>query len=340
MKTGKGDNIMKTDVRALVLFSGGLDSILAAMLLRERGIEVTGITFVHPFSTWEHADEWAKKIGIKLVRKEVDDRFFRLVREPEHGYGSNMNPCIDCKIYMMKRAQEHADKNGFDFIATGEVVGERPFSQVKERLIQIEKEAGLSGRIVRPLSGKILPPTEAEEKKLIKREWLLDISGRGRDRQLELAKRFRMKDFPQPSGGCLLTDPNYARRLAELLENKERLEWVDAELLKIGRHFRTEWGKIIVGRKEEENRRLERIAGKKNLTWLEVEGFGSPVTILLPHIRKPGKELIATGASLTVKYSDAPEGKEATVTIKSGKTKSEIRARPVSGDKADSLMIK
>ncbi len=327
-------------VKALVLFSGGLDSILAAMLLRERGIEVTGITFVHPFSTWEHADEWAKRIGIRLIKKEVDGRFFQLVREPKHGYGSNMNPCLDCKMFMMKRAQELAEKNGFDFIATGEVVGERPFSQVKERLMQIEKEANLSGRIVRPLSGKILPPTEAEEEGKIKREWLLDISGRGRDKQFLLAKRFSLNDFPQPSGGCLLTDPNYARRLVELLEHKEHLEWVDAELLKIGRHFRSEWGKIIVGRKEDENRKLERIAVKKNLTWMEVEGFGSPVTVLLPHSRKPGKELMGIGASLTVKYSDSPQGKEATVLVRAGKTRNEIRAKPTSEEKANSLMIK
>ncbi len=329
---------MKT--KALVLFSGGLDSILAAMLLRERGIDVTGITFVHPFSTWEHADEWAKKIGINLIKKEVDDRFFRMVREPKHGYGSNMNPCIDCKIYMMKRAQEHADKNGFDFIATGEVVGERPFSQMKERLIQIEKEAGLSGRIVRPLSGGMLPPTEAEEKGLVKREWFLDISGRGRDSQFALAKSFGIRDFPQPGGGCLLTDPNYARRLAELLEHKEHLEWMDAELLKIGRHFRSGGEKIVVGRNEEENKRLERVAAKKNLTWMEVEGFGSPVTILLPHARKPGKELIGIGASLTVRYSDAPAGKETNVIIRAGKIKSELKAKSMGEDKANSLMIK
>lgn len=327
-------------IKALVLFSGGLDSILAAMLLKERGIEVTGITFIHPFSTWEHADEWARKTGIKLVKKEVDDRFFRMVREPKHGYGSNMNPCIDCKIYMMKRAQEHADKNGFDFIATGEVVGERPFSQMKERLMQIEKEAGLQGRIVRPLSGGILPPTEAEEKKVVKREWLLDISGRGRDRQFELAEGFGIKDFPQPSGGCLLTDPSYARRLAELLEHKERLEWVDAEILKIGRHFRAGGDKIVVGRKEEENKKLERIAGKKNLTWMEVTDFGSPVTVLFPRTRKPGKELIGIGASLTVRYSDAPEGKVAAVTVRAGKTRSELKAKAMSEEKANSLMIK
>jgi len=211
---------------------------------------------------------------------------------------------------------------------------------MKERLMQIEKEAVLSARIVRPLSGRILPPTEAEEKGMVKREWFLDISGRGRDKQFLLAERFGLKDFPQPSGGCLLTDPNYARRLAELLEHKEHLEWVDAELLKIGRHFRAGGEKIVVGRNEEENKKLERVAGKKNLTWMEVDGFGSPVTILLPRTRKPGKELIGIGASLTVKYSDAPGGKEATVTVRAGKTRSELKAKSMSEEKANSLMIK
>ena len=328
------------EVKALVLFSGGLDSILAAMLLKENGLDVTGIVFVHPFSSCEPAEEWSEKIGIKLIKKEVDNAYFRIIRQPKHGYGSNMNPCIDCKIYMMEKAQEYADKNNFDFIASGEVVGERPFSQVKDRLIQIEKEAGLSGRIVRPLSGKILPQTEAEKKGLIKREWLMDISGRGRDRQFELAKKFRIKDFPQPGGGCLLTDPSYAIRIAELLNHKDRLEWVDAEILKIGRHFRIGSDKIVVGRKEEENKKLERIARKKNFTWMEVTGYGSPVTILLPIERKPGKELIKKGAALTVNYSDAPNNKEIDVIVKSGRVESEMRIKAMSKSKANSLMIK
>ncbi|MBW1839531.1 MAG: 7-cyano-7-deazaguanine synthase [Deltaproteobacteria bacterium] len=331
---------MVKKVKALILFSGGLDSILAAMLLKENGLEVTAITFVHPFASCEPAEEWAKKIGIKLVKKEVDDAYFRLIRQPKHGYGSNMNPCVDCKIYMMKRGQEYADKNGFDFIATGEVVGERPFSQVKSRLLQIEKEAGLPNRIVRPLSGKIMPETEAEEKGLIDREWMMDISGRGRDMQFKLAEKFKIKDFPTPSGGCLLTDPAYSIRLAELLDHKERLEWVDAEILKMGRHFRISEDKIVVGRREEENKKLEKIARKKNFTWMEVVDFVGPVTILLPYERKPGKDLIKKAASLTVKYSDAPDNKEIDVTIMSGRLESVIKAKAISDDKAASIMIK
>lgn len=332
--------VMKNKVKALVLFSGGLDSILAAMLLKERGVEVTGIVFVHPFSSSEHAVEWAGKIGIRLVRRDVDDKFFQMIREPKHGYGSNMNPCIDCRIYMLREARFYAERNGFDFIATGEVVGERPMSQVKGTIIRIEKEARMRNKIVRPLSGKLFPPTEAEENGLVEREWLLDISGRGRDRQAGLAKRFGLEDYPQPGGGCLLTDYHYSRRLAEMLDFSKRLEWSDAELLKLGRHFRVEEDKVIVGRNEEDNKRLERTARKKSLTWMEATGVGSPVTVVIPIDRRPTRQVLQKAASLTVLYSDAKRGEFLEVSVHQGKKKEILVSDAMEKNKAESLMIK
>ncbi len=322
--------------KALVLFSGGLDSILTIKLLQESGVQVEAINFVTPLSAGQsYVDSIARKFRVKVHKVKVDSTYFSMIRKPRHGYGANMNPCLDCKIYMFRRAAAFARKYKFDFLATGEVLGERPFSQIRPLMFLIEKEAKLDGKIVRPLSGKLLPPTEAEKKGLIKRENLLAISGRNRKPQLGLAKRFGIKEFPSPGGGCLLTDPGFAHKLRDFLKHSKSFSWDDVSLLRLGRHFRMGKEKIIVGRRHDENLALKKIARKKNLPWMEVRGYMGPVTV----IQGKSKPLVRKAASLTVRYSDAPAGTKAKIDLFTGKSRKILEALAISEEEAEKLRV-
>lgn len=322
--------------KALVLFSGGLDSILTIKLLQEQNIQVEAINFATPFSAGQsYVDKIARQFRIKAHKVKVDPAYFSMIRKPRHGYGANMNPCLDCKIYMLRRAAAFAKKHKFDFLATGEVVGERPFSQQRGMLFMIEKEAKLDGKIVRPLSGRLLPPTEAEKKGLIKRESLLTISGRNRTPQLELARKFDIKDFPTPGGGCLLTDPGFAHKLRDFLKHSKTFSWDDVTLLRLGRHFRLGKEKIIVGRRHEENIALKKIASKRKLPWMEVRGFMGPVAL----VQGNSKQLIQKAASLTVRYSDAPKGPAARVEVHRGLKKTSFQAEAIPENEAERLRV-
>jgi tRNA-specific 2-thiouridylase len=322
--------------KALVLFSGGLDSILTIRLLQKAGISVEAINFSTPFSAGQsYVDRIAKKFRVKVHKVKADSGYFSLIRKPKHGYGANMNPCLDCKIWMLRKAKAFAKKRRFDFIATGEVVGERPFSQVKPLMFLIEKEAGLEGQIVRPLSGRILPPTQAEKKGLIKREAMLTISGRNRTPQLILAGKFGIRDFPSPGGGCLLTDPGFAYKLRDFLENSKTLTWEDAEMLRLGRHFRLGKEKIIVGRRHEENLSLKRIAQKQGLPWMEVQDFMGPVTV----VQGSSKPTLEKAAALTFRYSDAPKDSPAKVVLYKGKGRVILEAGLISEQETGNLRI-
>jgi len=199
-------------IKALGLFSGGLDSIIAAKLIQEQGIEVELVNFYTPFFPSKNAIRMAEQIKIPLKEIDVTKDYLKMLRKPKHGYGSEMNPCIDCKIFMFKKAKAYAKKIGAKFVFTGEVLGERPMSQNRNALELIEKETGLKGKLLRPLSAKLLPTTEAE-KKWIDRNRLLSINGRKRETQLELAKRFGIEGYPTPAGGCLLTDKEFAKKI-------------------------------------------------------------------------------------------------------------------------------
>ena len=330
---------MKTKkAKALVLFSGGLDSILVVRLLQSHGIAVEGLNIETPFyPEYEKVKQRARMLGIKLHTIRTGREYFALLKNPKHGYGANMNPCIDCRAYMLRKAEEARKRTGADFLATGEVLGERPFSQTRDKLFLIEKEAGLRERVVRPLSGKLLPSTEAEKNGLIKREWLLDIQGRSRKRQLSLARKFGISDFPSPAGGCLLTDSSYSRRLRDLLEHGERIGWRDAELLKMGRHFRVRGKKIIVGRNERENMKLMGIARKSGLGWLETKVVPGPVAVI-PDKRVP-LQVIIIAASLAARYSDVPQGKDAEIELCTPEKKQPITVRPLAEEEAKKMMI-
>jgi tRNA-specific 2-thiouridylase len=289
-------------VKAVGLFSGGLDSILAAKLVQEQGIDVKLVNFTTPFFPPKKAMEMARQLGFKLKVVDVTKEYLKILRNPKHGYGSFLNPCIDCKIFMLRKAKEYAKKIGAEFVFTGEVLGERPMSQNKNALALIEKEAGLKGKLLRPLSAKLLPLTEAEQN-LIDRNRLLDIEGRKRDRQMKLAKRFGIRFYPSPSGGCMLTNNEYAAKARDLLEKNKRISINDIRLLKVGRHFRLGKSKIIVGRNMEDNRELLKLKDNSDYVF-EALDIGSPITLLYGPKTKRAIEL---AASLTAHYSDSEE---------------------------------
>ena len=297
--------------KALVLFSGGLDSILAIKLMLEQNVDIEVLHFKLPF---ENCSSQLKLTQFKDVSLHIADvtkgrlfhEYIKIIRKPRYGYGSSMNPCIDCKIFMLKKAKQIAKRIGADFIVTGEVVGERPMSQRTNILKLIEKESGLTGKILRPLSAKVLPETEAEKRGWVDRNKFLAIRGRGRRPQLDLAKKFGIKNFPTPAGGCILCEKEFGARVRDLFKHKKRIMPRDIELLKLGRHFRYKNNKIIVGRNELENKQILKLKYKTDYIF-EVPDYGSPITILQG---KKTKESIKIAARLTARYSDAKDKKE------------------------------
>jgi len=296
--------------------SGGLDSTLAVKLMLDQGIDVEAVNFVSPFCLCRKggcgAPKVAKNLSIPLKTIRVGEEYLRIVRKPRFGYGKNMNPCVDCRIFMLKKAKKYAEETGAQFIITGEVLGQRPMSQHGRTLGLIEEKARLKGKILRPLSAKLLPKSEAEEKGLVNRETLLSIEGRSRKKQIRLAEEMNVTGYSCPGGGCLLTYKEFAAKLRDLFENKRRASLKDVELLKVGRHFRFEKNKIIVGRNEIENKLLTRMKMANDYCF-EAQNCGSPITLLQgPKTRNS----IEKAAELTAYYSDKKQGK---VQVKFGK---------------------
>jgi tRNA-specific 2-thiouridylase len=317
-----------TKVKALALLSGGLDSTLATELILKQGIDVAAINFSSPFCLCKkgvcEATEAAKQLGVPLKVVNVGEEYLKMVRKPKHGYGRNMNPCIDCRIFMVKKAKKYAKEIGASFIFTGEVLDERPMSQHLKAMKIIEEEAGLKGKILRPLSAQLLPETDMEKKGLVNRKKLLDIHGRSRKPQIKLAEEFNIKDYPCPAGGCLLTYKEYANKLRDLFEHKKRCSMADVALLKVGRHFRLGGNKIVVGRNEAENQILTAKKARNDYCF-EVPDIGSPIAVLQG---AKTKKAIRTAAALTAFYSDAKSDK---VTVNFGReslNKSVIAAIP------------
>jgi len=273
-------------MKAIALLSGGLDSTLAIKVVLDHGIEVEAVNFVTPFCQCSRksgcGEHEAKKVtdrfGIKLKMFNPSTEYLQMLKSPKHGYGKNINPCIDCRILMNKKTKEYMGKIGASFVITGEVLGQRPMSQHKAALKIIEKESGLEGLILRPLSAKLLPLTIPEEKGWINRENLLEISGRSRKPQIALANDYKIGDYPCPAGGCLLTDPGFARRMKDLMNHSE-ITLNEIELLKTGRHFRLSPSyKLVVGRDKEENEKLLRLARKDDICF-EPEELPGPTGI-------------------------------------------------------------
>lgn len=251
--------------RALLLFSGGLDSILAGKLLEEQGIEIVALTFRSQFFGAGEAIRSAGELGWPLVVVDISPEQIEIVENPRYGYGRQLNPCIDCHGQMVRIAGELLERYQADFVATGEVVGERPKSQNRQALGLVEKLSGIKGLVLRPLSARLLPETIPEERGLVDRNRLLDIFGRSRKKQLELAERYGLKEYPTPAGGCLLTDPGFSARARQLMKWRGRLWPADLELIKAGRVFFEPDGLIVVGRDERENERIAGIAGEDDI---------------------------------------------------------------------------
>ncbi|HDP70412.1 MAG TPA: DUF814 domain-containing protein [Actinobacteria bacterium] len=290
-------------MKAVALFSGGLDSILAVKLIQEQEIEVEGITFATPFFGPRDAKKMAEEMEFSLTVRDITKEHLEIVKSPKHGYGKNMNPCLDCHILMAKKAGEFMKEAGASFIISGEVLGERPMSQNKIALRVVDKESGYDGYILRPLSAKLLNPTVPEEKRWVDRKKLLSIQGRSRKLQLELAKEYGLKDFPTPAGGCLLTDSSFSKRLKALFEINREPDANDLEVLKYGRHFPIDDAIIIVSRNQEENESLIGLVKESDM-FFQVNGHPGPRTILRGNV---SKEAIRKAAFLTVKYSKAKD---------------------------------
>jgi tRNA-uridine 2-sulfurtransferase len=263
--------------KAIALISGGLDSMLASKLILDQGIHVEGLNFFTGFCVEGHTHAIRKKdqakekrnnalwvaeqLGIKLHIVDIVEEYKNIVLNPKHGYGANLNPCLDCKIFMVGKARQWMEENGFDFIITGEVIGQRPKSQLKAKMPIVATESGANERLLRPLCAKFLEPTLPEREGWVKRELLGDFSGRSRKPQMAMAEKFGIKEYAQPAGGCcFLTDENYSAKLADLWSSRGKREYEldDIMLLKVGRHLRPRPNfKIIVGREEGENNFLE-----------------------------------------------------------------------------------
>jgi tRNA U34 2-thiouridine synthase MnmA/TrmU len=242
----------------------------------------------------------AKKIGIPLIVRTKGEDYLDIVRAPKHGHGSGMNPCIDCRIYILKKAKELMEEIGAEFVFTGEVLGQRPMSQHRKALDIIEKESGLEGKLLRPLSAALLPPTEAELKGLVNRDALLAISGRSRKIQMDLAVELGMTDYPCPGGGCLLTVKDFAMKVRDHLDNGPgTLTMKDVHLLKTGRHFRISGEKIIVGRNKEENERLRSLAEPRH-TLIEPVLVNGPTAL----VESTDQSIIMKASQLVARYCD------------------------------------
>lgn len=295
-------------MKALCLFSGGLDSQLAACIIKQQGVEVLGINFVTPFfGANERTIKAADDLGIRLLTPNISDTYIpKVLKNPVYGYGKNFNPCIDCHGYMLRQAGEMMPELGASFLITGEVVGQRPMSQNKSAMNAVDKLSGQRGLIVRPLSAKLLEPSEPEKQGWIDRDRLLDINGRSRARQMELAEHFGIIDYPSPAGGCLLTDAGYTNRLRRYFDFMPDPEPSELAVLKLGRHFYLNSDLLlIVGRNQSENDQLNKQVLPDDYL-MKVMDRPGPLA-LLRSISSVSQEDMEKAASIVARYSDARE---------------------------------
>lgn len=324
-------------MKALAVFSGGLDSLLAAFLIRMQGIEVQGLFFETPFFPSAKAKISAAEIDLPLKCIDITSIHLDIVKNPKHGHGANMNPCIDCHTLMLSEAGRMLERERAGFVVTGEVLGQRPMSQNRPALSLVAAESGFDGLIIRPLSARLLPPTLPELRGWVKREGLLNLSGRSRKPQMAIAARFGIERYPSPAGGCLLTDVIFSRRLRDLLSCKPEVETREIELLKLGRHFRINpQTKLIVGRNQIENERMLAMRGEEDLL-CEAESVPGPTVLATGEISPEIEELVT---AVTVSYSDARGAIPTRVTLERKGVEWVQTAIPCPRDRFRQFMIK
>lgn len=317
-------------MKAIALISGGLDSTLAAKLIHDLGIEVIPLTFQIPFCHKKKSDfsSVSSSLGVELRTIKLEEDFLEILKGPGHGFGSQMNPCIDCKILMLSKAKELMAEWGASFVITGEVLGQRPMSQHRHALDIIASSAGLEGLVLRPLSAKLLLETTPEKMGWVLRDRLLDFNGRGRSQQMKLAKTLGIEKYAQPAGGCLLTDPQFSKRLKELILHRE-LSLGNVDLLKIGRHFRlSESTKLVVGRDEKENEQLANLAKAEDYLFMPKE---------LPGPTSLGRglfnaDLIQLASVVTCSYCDLNGSNKAEIVFRKAGKEEILHCEPI-GDK-------
>jgi tRNA-specific 2-thiouridylase len=319
-------------MKALSVFSGGLDSMLAVALVRAQEVEVQALFFETPFFSSAKAKQSADNLRVPIKVIDITERHLKIVQSPRHGYGANMNPCIDCHSLMFRIAGEMLEEEGARFVISGEVLGQRPMSQNKGALDLIARESGLGSLLLRPLSAKHLAPSGPETEGWIERRLLLDLKGRSRKPQMELATKLNIHEYPSPAGGCLLTEKVFSRRLKHLLGLFPNPEIFQIELLKFGRHFRLgEGAKLVVGRNKDENQRLFSLAAEKAVI-LKPVSIPGPTAVLTGRLTPP---LIGLALEVTAAYSDSAgkasvemaicREKEERLSMASGKHKSTFR---------------
>jgi tRNA U34 2-thiouridine synthase MnmA/TrmU len=294
--------------KAIALYSGGLDSILAIKIILDQDIEVIGVYFKTPF-TKDEPDLYGKKyLNISILIENISNDFLKILFNPKHGFGKNINPCIDCRILMFQKAGELMAREKASFIISGEVLGQRPMTQNKKSLLMISEESGYGKYIVRPLSALLLPETEVEKQNIVDRSKMMDIEGRSRKRQIAIATQWGIKDYPTPAGGCKLTEPGFARRMRDLLD-KGKLVENDIELLKVGRHFNLQkYAKLIVGRNERENRMILTLARSQDYL-LSSEKHKGPISLLRFYVDSELKgdeleKILDVAGKITARYCD------------------------------------
>ncbi len=318
----------KEKKKIVALLSGGLDSTLAIKTMQKQGFEVSAVAIKTPFCDFDcgrgcgfEIREKADDLGVNLKTVYLGDEYIEMLKHPKHGFGSGMNPCIDCRAMMFEAGKKHMEEIGAEFIISGEVLGQRPMSQFAPALKKIEKLSNLEGKIVRPLSAALLPATDPEKNGLIKRKDLGMIRGRSRKEQLKMAKEFGIEDPPNAGGGCLLTDPAFSLRAIDLFKHIETPTTNDIDLLKIGRHFRLDQNtKLIVGRNKDENEMMHALALSNDIL-LEAKEHVGPTTLLRGNdIEKH----IEFSAKITLRYSDAPKNKTGVITVHKNEGVTEI----------------
>jgi tRNA U34 2-thiouridine synthase MnmA/TrmU len=323
---------MSKQIKAVALISGGLDSMLAARVIKEQGVHVEGLNFYTGFCVEGHTHAirnkdrrrpkrnnalWvAEQLGIKLHIVDVIEEYKEVVINPKYGYGANLNPCLDCKIFMITKAREWIEKNGFDFIITGEVVGQRPMSQRRDTMPLIAKQSAADDLLLRPLCAKNLPITKPEQQGWVNRHDLFGINGRSRKQQMALAEHYGIKDYAQPSGGCcFLTDPNYTFKLKDLWAHRgqKTYELDDIMLLKVGRHLRPRpHFKMIISREEGETRFLQ--GYRSQFTHLTTVSHGGPLTLLVGDQQLSTEDLMLA-ARVTARFSQGRDAESVSVSI-------------------------